>query len=92
MLIRNANDGIMIPIPQYPLFSAAATLGSGTTVPYFLSEEKGWALNTAELGQIVRAARDNGTTVRAMVVINPGNPTGSVFSEDTLAEIIKFCH
>jgi aspartate/methionine/tyrosine aminotransferase len=50
MLIRNANDGIMIPIPQYPLFSAAATLGSGITVPYFLSEEKGWALNTSELG------------------------------------------
>jgi len=61
-------------------------------VPYFLSEEKGWTLNTQELGQIVRAARDNGTTIRAMVVINPGNPTGAVYTQDTLEEIIKFCH
>jgi len=49
-------------------------------VPYFLSEEKGWTLNTQELGQIVRAARDNGTHIRAMVVINPGNPTGAVYT------------
>lgn len=49
MLIRNPNDGIMIPIPQYPLYSAQMTLESGTLVPYYLDEETGWSLNVEEL-------------------------------------------
>lgn len=41
-LITSPNDSIMIPIPQYPLYSAAIALNGGHAAPYYLSEEKGW--------------------------------------------------
>ena len=44
-LVRNANDGILVPIPQYPLYSALLTLNGGELLPYYLDEEKGWSLN-----------------------------------------------
>lgn len=48
-LITSSNDSIMIPIPQYPLYSAAIALNGGHAAPYYLSEEKGWQLEFAEL-------------------------------------------
>jgi len=39
----------MIPIPQYPLYSAQMTLEKGTLIPYYLDEEKGWSLDAEEL-------------------------------------------
>ena len=47
-------------------------------VPYFLDEETGWGLEVDELKKQLEEARSNGITVRALVVINPGNPTGQV--------------
>ncbi len=49
-------------------------------VPYYLNESAGWGLELNELKQQLKAARVAGTTVRALVVINPGNPTGQVRS------------
>ena len=43
--IRNTNDGVMIPIPQYPLYSADITLFGGHQIPYYLDEKKHWSLN-----------------------------------------------
>ena len=48
-LITHPDDGIMIPIPQYPLYSAAISLYGGSPVPYYLNEEKGWQLDLEEL-------------------------------------------
>lgn len=45
LLIREKTDGIMIPIPQYPLYSALITLMEGKLVPYYLDEPKNWALD-----------------------------------------------
>jgi alanine transaminase len=45
MLIRDERDGIMIPIPQYPLYSALVTLNGGTIVPYYLDEAQNWGLD-----------------------------------------------
>lgn len=47
-------------------------------VPYFLDEETGWGLEVDELKKQLEEARSKGITVRALVVINPGNPTGQV--------------
>ena len=47
-------------------------------VPYFLDEEAGWGLEVDELKKQLEEARSKGITVRALVVINPGNPTGQV--------------
>lgn len=48
-LIRGPQDGIMVPIPQYPLYSAAIGLYNGSMVPYYLQEASGWALSKQEL-------------------------------------------
>ena len=48
-LIRNSNDGILIPIPQYPLYSAQLTLDGGELLPYYLDEDQGWSLNVDDL-------------------------------------------
>lgn len=44
-LLTGKQDGVMIPVPQYPLYSASIALNNGTAVPYYLDEEKGWQLN-----------------------------------------------
>ena len=75
-LIRNNNDGILIPIPQYPLYSALLTLYGGQLLPYYLDESKCWGLDVAGLRKVVAKSKDDGFTPRAIVVINPGNPTG----------------
>lgn len=50
-------------------------------VPYYLDEATGWGLEISELKKQLEAAKSKGITVRALVVINPGNPTGQVSYE-----------
>ena len=76
MLIRNSNDGVMIPIPQYPLYSALITLCGGKQINYYLDETKNWALDSEDLKRRIEQAKKEGTNIRCIVVINPGNPTG----------------
>jgi alanine transaminase len=91
LLIRSKNDGILCPIPQYPLYSASIALHGGTLVPYYLDEATGWGLEISELKNQLETAKSNGVSVRALVVINPGNPTGQVLSEDNQKQIVNFC-
>ncbi|MBD3378476.1 aminotransferase class I/II-fold pyridoxal phosphate-dependent enzyme [candidate division KSB1 bacterium] len=90
LLIANPHDGIMIPIPQYPLYSATIKKAGGTQVNYFLNEEQGWILNRADLEESLELAKKAGTRVKAIVVINPGNPTGAILPKETISEIIEF--
>ncbi|RCV42883.1 hypothetical protein SETIT_9G251000v2 [Setaria italica] len=91
LLIRNEKDGILCPIPQYPLYSASIALHGGTLVPYYLDEKTGWGLEISDLKKQLEDARSKGIDVRALVVINPGNPTGQVLAEDNQCDIVKFC-
>ncbi|KAK7366836.1 hypothetical protein VNO80_08835 [Phaseolus coccineus] len=91
-IIRNQDDGILVPVPQYPLYSATIALLGGTLVPYYLEETANWGLDVNELRQSVEQARFKGITVKAMVIINPGNPTGQCLSEANLREILQFCY
>ncbi|XP_077240884.1 alanine aminotransferase 2-like [Tasmannia lanceolata] len=91
LLLRSEKDGILCPIPQYPLYSASITLHGGTLVPYYLNEATGWGLEISEVKKQLEAAQSKGITVRALVVINPGNPTGQVLAEDNQREIVEFC-
>ncbi|CAN1137408.1 Glutamate--glyoxylate aminotransferase 2 [Linum perenne] len=120
-IIRGDGDGILVPVPQYPLYSAAISLFGGTLVPYYLEETANWGLDVNDLRNAVSQARFKGITVsafptlfllvneyktniepsglnvewnqvRAMVIINPGNPTGQCLSEANLGEILRFCH
>ena len=75
-LVRSPSDGILIPIPQYPLYSALLTLYGGELLPYYLSEEKNWGLDIDGIQSMVDKCKEDGFTPRSIVVINPGNPTG----------------
>ncbi|XVE88554.1 hypothetical protein DITRI_Ditri19aG0078400 [Diplodiscus trichospermus] len=91
LLIRSEKDGILCPIPQYPLYSASIALHGGTLVPYYLEEATGWGLEVSELKKQLETAKSKGITLRALVVINPGNPTGQVLSEENQKAIVEFC-
>ncbi|XP_073315504.1 glutamate--glyoxylate aminotransferase 2 [Primulina huaijiensis] len=91
-IIRGPVDGILVPVPQYPLYSATISLMGGSLVPYYLEETANWGLDTVNLNQSIAKARSQGITVRAMVIINPGNPTGQCLSEANLKEVLKFCY
>mmetsp|Transcript_13433 Transcript_13433/g.15606 ORF Transcript_13433/g.15606 Transcript_13433/m.15606 type:complete len:536 (+) Transcript_13433:92-1699(+) len=91
VLIRSNNDAVLTPIPQYPLYSALTTVLDGYFAGYYMGDETKWELNMAEVKKALFDARNLGKTVRAMVVINPGNPTGSVLSIENMKEIINFC-
>eukprot|EP00850_Spirogloea_muscicola_P014570 SM000105S13915 [mRNA] locus=s105:455478:459851:- [translate_table: standard] len=91
-LIRDDKDGIMCPIPQYPLYSATVQLLGGELVPYLLEEEAAWSMNMDELRQQLSRARGKGIEVRGLVFINPGNPTGQCLSVPNLQDMLKFCY
>jgi len=90
LLLNNENDGVMIPIPQYPLYSATLSLYGGKQIGYYLDEENSWQLNEKSLIESIEKAKKEGINPVAIAVINPGNPTGAVLSYDNIKMIINF--
>lgn len=90
MLIRGPEDAIMTPIPQYPLYSAAIAINGGTLTGYYLDEAHAWGMHIEELTRAITDARSQGKNVRAIAVINPGNPTSQCLSRENIEQIIKF--
>jgi aspartate/methionine/tyrosine aminotransferase len=91
MLIRDNEDAILLPIPQYPLYSAAVVALGGKVVGYELDESQDWALDIDNLSKRVASARQHGMTVRALCVINPGNPTGTLLSRENMESLVRWC-
>jgi aspartate/methionine/tyrosine aminotransferase len=89
-LIKNQNDGVMIPIPQYPLYSASIALFGGKQIGYFLDEENAWQLSEGILEESANRAKAGGIHPVAIAVINPGNPSGAVLTYDNIRMIIGF--
>lgn len=81
--------GIMVPIPQYPLYSASIEEFNLGQVGYFLDEANNWALDMEDTERALREAQPQ-FDVKAIVVINPGNPTGQVLTRDNIEQIIRF--
>ncbi|GAB6027581.1 hypothetical protein CHUAL_001824 [Chamberlinius hualienensis] len=81
--------GIMIPIPQYPLYTASIAEFGMQPIPYYLNEDKNWALNIEELKRSIEKGREH-SLPRGIVIINPGNPTGQVLTKENIKEIISF--
>lgn len=90
ILISGPTDGVMIPIPQYPLYSAAIKRCGGAQVDYHPDEERGWVLERDMLDASLAEATERGVNVKAIVVINPGNPTGAILAEHSIGEVIDF--
>jgi aspartate/methionine/tyrosine aminotransferase len=80
----------MIPIPQYPLYSASIKKAGGVQVNYYPDEDSGWAFDRELLEESFNQARDNGINVKGIVVINPGNPTGAILGEESIRTVIQF--
>jgi len=90
-LIAHNKCGVMVPIPQYPFYSATITLLGGQIVGYYLDESKNWDLNIQTLKETYLKAQRDGISIKGLVLINPGNPTGQVLSKSTVQDICKFC-
>ncbi|XP_065210755.1 alanine aminotransferase 1-like [Planococcus citri] len=89
--VDNKVPGVMIPIPQYPLYSASVAEFNMYQVNYYMDEDNNWALDISELERSIKEARDK-CNPRVLVIINPGNPTGQVLSRKNIEEVIKFAH
>ncbi|XP_044225228.1 alanine aminotransferase 2-like isoform X1 [Thunnus albacares] len=82
-------SGVMISIPQYPLYSAALAELGAVQINYYLNEEKCWSLDISELQRALDEARRH-CNPRALCIINPGNPTGQVQSRQCIEDVIRF--
>ena len=91
VLIANPKSGILIPIPQYPLYTATLAAHSGVGIPYHLDEEAGWATSAPEIEAAIQKAVAEGIEPKALVIINPGNPTGAVLDEATMQKVVRLC-
>ncbi len=89
-LIADARTGIMIPVPQYPLYSALIALYGGRPVDYHTDEDADWHVSDAALEEAIAEARSGGVRPAAMVVINPGNPTGAVLTRENITMLVRF--
>lgn len=78
----NNGDEVLIPAPDYPLWTAAVSLSGGRPVHYLCDESQGWEPDLADM-----EARITEHT-RGIVVINPNNPTGAVYSRKVLEQIV----
>ena len=81
--LLNTGDEVLVPAPDYPLWTAAVTLAGGAPKHYLSKEEEGWLPDMAD----IRAKITPNT--RAIVVINPNNPTGALYPDEVLREIIQ---
>ncbi|MAY01631.1 MAG: aminotransferase [Gammaproteobacteria bacterium] len=81
--LLNNGDEVLIPAPDYPLWTAAVSLSGGRPVHYRCDEEADWF---PDINDIKNKISDR---TRALVLINPNNPTGAVYSKELLEEIIK---
>ena len=80
--LLDAGDEILVPAPDYPLWTAAVSLSSGTPVHYLCDEQSDWLPDLADLRRKITPA------TRGIVVINPNNPTGALYPPELLKEIV----
>ena len=89
VICSSPQTGILVPIPQYPLYTATLSLMNAQCVPYYLNEEEGWSTNVPEIKEALKKAQKEGIDVRAVVVINPGNPTGGSLSPESINSVLE---
>jgi alanine transaminase len=89
IICAGPETGILVPIPQYPLYTASLDVLNAKCVPYYLDESSNWDPEISNIKSSLASARKSGTDVRAIVVINPGNPTGASLPESDIRDIIE---
>lgn len=81
--LLNTNDEVLIPSPDYPLWTGAVSLAGGTPVHYHCDESSNWF---PDMDDIRKKVNKN---TKALVLINPNNPTGAVYPDEVLVELIE---
>ena len=81
--LLNNGDEVLVPAPDYPLWTAAVSLGGGTPRHYLCDEGAGWLPDIADIKAKITP------NTRAIVVINPNNPTGALYPDEVLKEIVE---
>ena len=81
--LLNNGDELLLPAPDYPLWTAAVSLSGGTPVHYVCDEANGWMPDIED----IRAKITKNT--KGIVVINPNNPTGALYSDELLLQIVE---
>jgi alanine-synthesizing transaminase len=81
--LLNNGDELLLPAPDYPLWTAAVSLSGGTPVHYVCDEANGWMPDIED----IRAKITKNT--KGIVVINPNNPTGALYSDELLMQIVE---
>ncbi|MCK6603508.1 MAG: aminotransferase class I/II-fold pyridoxal phosphate-dependent enzyme [Ignavibacteriaceae bacterium] len=80
--LMNEGENVLTPTPGYPLYTAVASKLQGYENPYYLDEENGWQ---PDIDDIKKKINDK---TKAIILINPNNPTGSLYSREILQEIV----
>ncbi|MEX0963043.1 MAG: pyridoxal phosphate-dependent aminotransferase [Pseudohongiellaceae bacterium] len=83
--LLNDGDEVLIPAPDYPLWTAAVSLSGGTAIHYLCDEQADWFPDIDDIESKINSH------TRAIVIINPNNPTGAVYSKEILLQIIELC-
>jgi alanine-synthesizing transaminase len=81
--LLNTGDEVLVPAPDYPLWTAAVTLAGGTPRHYLCDEQADWLPDVADISSKITP------NTRAIVLINPNNPTGTIYPDSLLQEIIE---
>ena len=81
--LLNNGDEVLVPSPDYPLWTASVTLAGGTAVHYICDEQSEWF---PDIEDMKRKITDK---TKAIVVINPNNPTGALYSKEVLQQIVE---
>ena len=81
--LLNNGDEVLVPAPDYPLWTAAVSLSGGTPIHYLCDESKEWAPDLADLRSKITPR------TKAIVMINPNNPTGAIYSKAVLLELTQ---
>ena len=81
--LLNSGDEVLVPSPDYPLWTAAVSLSGGTPVHYICDEQADWY---PDIDDIRRKITPN---TKAIVVINPNNPTGALYSVEVLQQLVE---
>ena len=81
--LMNDGDEVLVPMPDYPLWTAAANLAGGTAVHYRCNEDDNWHPDIEDIKSKITSK------TKGIVVINPNNPTGALYSDELLLQIIE---
>ena len=81
--LLNDGDEILIPAPDYPLWTAAAKLAGGTPVHYICDEKSNWYPDIADMEKKINSR------TKGIVIINPNNPTGALYPKEVLEQIVE---